>query len=177
MLRSENPKKIRYPFLYECIHTPGCFHARMALLGECKFARRACSTLSSAADRLQLSGQQSDKDVGCQEVNVNMVALCLVDGHAVESAVSCRSEAWLSGLWEYCTIGMDHVVVFPHRRCTLVLPCQLRLFSNLHDIARWTRDIIRMTVMHQKTSNLISCRVCYLYRRNRGLARTSCSAL
>jgi len=38
----ENPKKTRYPFLYECIHTPGCFHARMTPLGECKFAGKTC---------------------------------------------------------------------------------------------------------------------------------------
>jgi hypothetical protein len=54
------------------------FWESASLLGE--------HALLKAADRLQLSCQQADKDVGCQEVNVNTTALCLVDGHAVESA-------------------------------------------------------------------------------------------
>jgi hypothetical protein len=105
---------------------------------------------SRAADRLQLSCQQANKDVGCPEVNVNMAALCLVDGHAVESAVSRMQRdaaIWLLGdLYDFT----DDVVVLPRRLCSPVLPRRLLLFSNLQDTTRSTRQIIRMMVVHQR---------------------------
>lgn len=50
--------------------------------------------LSTAVDRRQLC-QHDDKDVG-----VNVAALCLVDGHADDSAASCMQRGaaiWLFG--------------------------------------------------------------------------------
>jgi hypothetical protein len=144
----ENPKKIRYPFLYECIHTLGCFHARMAPLGECKFAGKTCSVEGSETGVSFVS--KTIRLLGAWKPTWQSFALPM-DMQTTVQPVVCN-EARLPCLLEIAMAGTDGVVVLPHRRYTPVMLRQLQLFSNFHDLVRSTRQTIRMTVLHENKS-------------------------